>query len=99
MHARHLARLCAGLLLVTTVTSTAPADAVARADGWSRPHVLEPREGAAAQAPTYASNGSGRTVVAWTSSTVVAPPPEPWEDPVVRTDIRVGRVGRDGRLG
>jgi hypothetical protein len=97
MLAHHVVRACAALVLLATVTTTSPGHAEG-GDGWSRPRVLEPREVAASRTPTYASH-AGRTVVAWLSETVVQPAAQPWEDPVVRTDVRVRRVRGDGRLG
>ncbi|MBD3923116.1 hypothetical protein IEZ26_00665 [Nocardioides cavernae] len=99
MLARPVVRLLVAALLVLVTTTVSPTSVARPADGWSRPKVLDPREDTTSTAPTYAVNGAGRTVVAWLSRTVVAPPPEPWEDPVVRTDVRVRQVRRDGRLG
>jgi hypothetical protein len=103
MLTRYAARAGAAALAastVLTVVAPAPAEpAVRQADGWSRPRPLETRDGVSATAPTYASNASGRTVVAWLASEVVAPAPLPGEDPVVRTDVRVRTIGATGRLG
>jgi hypothetical protein len=99
MHARYVVRLCAALLLLLPALGATSAAMAATADGWSRPRLLDPRDGTASHAPTYATNGSGETVVAWISETVVQPPAQPWEDPVLRADIQVRRVGSDGRLG
>ena len=99
MHVRHVARLCVMLLLALPVVAVAAPVPAAPADGWSRPRVLDPRDGTSSYAPTYATDGSGQTVVAWVSRTVVQPAAQVWEEPVVRSDIRVRRVGRDGQIG
>ncbi|RYB92601.1 hypothetical protein EUA06_06555 [Nocardioides glacieisoli] len=99
MQSRYVARWCAALLLVGPGVVAAAPTSAQRDDGWSRPRVVDPREGTTSQPPSYASNGRGRTVLAWVSHTVVQPAAQPYEDPVVRADIRVRRIRGDGRLG
>ncbi len=99
MQARYVARLGAALLLLGPAAVVAGPTSAVRDDGWSRPRVVDPREGTTSHPPSYATNGRGRTVLAWVAQTVLQPAALPGDDPVVRADIRVRRIAGDGRLG